>query len=329
MALAIVKYEERYKERWDQFVMNRSINGTFLQTRRFLNYHPEGRFRDASVLVMQGSNIAAVIPACDTEDEGKRCFFSHKGSTFGGIVLSKEKYDITTMEELFPCLEEYLKLEGYKRVILKNTSDIFCDKKQDLLDYYFYKTGYGYFNELSFFIDCKNMPEDIISSWFASRRRGYRHSLRNGLSFQRIETDEGIAAFYDILCKNLMKFGTSPVHTLEELLEFKHNRLPEEVDFYGISMGGKLVAGAMLFYFGKRVLHTQYLAQDPDYTKSYAMNFLDYELIRLTRENGFSTFSFGISTEERGRVLNTTLALFKEGFGSDYCINRSYVKDLN
>ncbi|MCM1308222.1 MAG: GNAT family N-acetyltransferase [Butyrivibrio sp.] len=322
----IEKYEKHYEERWDWFVMNNSVNGTFLQTRNFLNYHPEGRFYDASVLVMQGSNIVAVIPACDVKDEGKRSFFSHKGSTFGGIVIGKEKYDISTMEELFPCLEEYIKSEGYERAVFKNTSDVFSDKNSDLLDYYFYKNDYDYFNEISFYIDCEKMSEDIISDWFATRRRGYRNSLKSGLSFRRIETDAEIAVFYDILCKNLKKFGTVPVHTLEELLEFKHNRLSEDIDFYGVYLEDRLVAGTMLFYFGKRVLHTQYLAQDADYSKLYTMNFLDYEVIRMAREKGFSKFSFGISTEDRGKVLNTTLALFKEGFGCDYCVNRSYTK---
>ena len=328
MAFTIVKYEEHYKERWDQFVINNSVNGTFLQTWNFLDYHPKGRFKDASVLVMQGSNIVAVVPACDTEEDGKRCFFSHKGSTFGGIVISKEKYDISTMEELFPCLEEYLRLEGYERAFFKNTSDIFSEKSSDLLDYYFYKNNYDYCNELSFFIDCGKMPEDIISGWFATRRRGYRISLKSDLSFKRIETDEEIADFYEVLCKNLKKFESTPVHTLDELLEFKHSRLAEEVDFYGAYLGDKLVAGTMLFYFGKQVLHTQYLAQDVDYAKFYTMNYLDYEVIRLAREKGFSKFSFGISTEERGKVLNTTLALFKEGFGCDYCLNRSYTKNF-
>ena len=65
MALEIVKYEDKYQEAWDQFVLKNSVNGTFLQTRNFLNYHPEGRFVDASVLVMQLAAepfIANILP---------------------------------------------------------------------------------------------------------------------------------------------------------------------------------------------------------------------------------------------------------------------------
>ena len=34
------RYNEQDEEIWDDFVMEKSVNGTFLQTRRFLNYHP-------------------------------------------------------------------------------------------------------------------------------------------------------------------------------------------------------------------------------------------------------------------------------------------------
>ena len=46
----IVSYEKKYEVKWDDFVLNNSINGNFLQTRRFLNYHTEGTFEDASLL---------------------------------------------------------------------------------------------------------------------------------------------------------------------------------------------------------------------------------------------------------------------------------------
>lgn len=322
----IVKYTDKYQERWDQFVLGRSMNGTFLQTRNFLNYHPEGRFRDASILILQGSTIVAVIPACDIMEEEKRCFFSHPGSTFGGIVIANDKYNISTMEELFPCVEDYLKEEKYGQAIMKGTSDIFSSKPNDLLDYYFYKNGWNVHDELSFYINCKTLPDDIVSGFTASKRRDYRYSLKNELGFRKLEEDSQIEDFYRILCNNLKKYGVLPVHTLNELLEFKHERLIHDVDFYGVYWENKLIAGSMVFYFDQKVLHTQYLAADDKYSDLYPMNFLDYHLIRTAKENGFEMFSFGISTENHGKILNKSLAQFKEGFGCDYCVNKTYVK---
>lgn len=328
MSLEVVKYEDKYKDVWDQLVLKNSVNGTFLQSMNFLNYHPKDRFKDASVMIMQGTNLVAVIPACDVEDEGKRCFFSHKGSTYGGIVIDEKKYNISILDELIPNLDDYLKSEGYENVILKCTSGLFSKRPVDLLDYFLFKNGYDQFDEVSFYIDVQHAPEDLLSILTSSRRRDYRYSLKNNLKFRHLDTNEEIVDFYAILIKNLEKFNAKPVHTIEELIELKRNRLTDIIDFYGVFYEDKMVAGTMLFYFGKQVLHTQYLAQDPEYADLFLMNYLDFKLIQLARDNGFKKFSFGISTEERGKVLNKGLALFKEGFGCDYSINRSYTKIL-
>jgi len=58
------------------------------------------------------------------------------------------------------------------------------------------------------------------------------------------------------------------------------------------------------------------------------MNFLNYNLIREAYLNSFRFFSFGISTEKQGEILNTSLAQFKEGFGAMSSINRTYFKEL-
>ena len=328
MALELVKYTDLYEDKWDKLVLDHSMNGTFLQTRNFLNYHPRDRFRDASILVLQGTDLVAVIPACDTEDEGKRCFFSHKGSTFGGIIIKEEKYNISFLDELIPRFDEYLRSSGYEKALLRCTSQIFTKRPVDLLDYFLFQNGYGQFDEVSFYVDLERAPTDLLGLLSSSRRRDYRYSLKNGLSFRRLDTDDEIERFYAILVMNLEKFAAKPVHTVRELIEFKRKRLVGETDFYGVFFEDRLVAGTMLFYFGKEVMHTQYLAQDPDYAQLFLMNYLDFNLISLAREKGFKKFSFGISTEERGKILNKGLALFKEGFGCDYCVNRTYYKDL-
>lgn len=85
------KYEDSLEEQWDKFITEKSINGTFLQSRRFFNYHPAGRFKDVSLVVYnEKNNIAALIPACELEQDGKKVFFSHKGTTFGRYHYRQE-----------------------------------------------------------------------------------------------------------------------------------------------------------------------------------------------------------------------------------------------
>lgn len=327
----IVKYEKKYEDRWDAFVNKEGVNGTFLQTRRFLNYHPTGRFKDASIMIMQGTAIVAVIPACMYEDGKEKQFISHAGSTFGGIVVHKQKYSIKNISEVFECLEEYFRMEGYTTILLKQASNLFSKSQNDLFEYFFYKNNWECYKELSFYVDLKKSSEDIISNFSVSRRRDYKYSLKNNLIFRRLESRKEIELYYEIIKENLLKFNQKPVHTLEELFDFKEKRLNNIVDFYGVyTSDGELLAGSMVFYFDKRVFHTQYLAQKQreENKKLFVMEFLNYNLIACAKEQGYDYFSFGISTEDKGKTLNMGLALFKEGFGCELCNNVSYIKKI-
>lgn len=328
MNLTVEKYNSSLERKWDEFVLRGSVNGTFLQTRNFLNYHPEDRFEDASLLIMNGTNIVAVIPATRKEVNGKSTFFSHMGSTFGGLVLARTAYNVSYLEEIFPLLNAFLQEEGYEHIIMKSTSDLFSERPMALLDYEFYRFGFDQYNEIAFYLRCCDIPEDGMSMMTSSRRRDYRYSLKNGFRIERLTTDEQVKCFYRILEENLKKFDAVPVHTEAELLEFKNSRLTDTVRFYGVYEEEQMAAGSMLFDFDHKVLHTQYLACLPEYNRKFAMNFMDYNLIMIAKNEGFEAFSFGTSTGNHGKDLNTGLALYKEGFGCEYSVNRTYYKNV-
>lgn len=328
--LRIEEYNEKFEEKWDNFILNNSINGTFLQTRNFLNYHPHDRFVDNSLIIFKGDNtIVAVIPACSISNEkSETIFHSHKGSTFGGIIVGKTFNCIKNIEGIIKVFHEYIKEKDFNKVIIKVTSDIFCNCNMDLINYFLFKEGYRNYDELSFYIDFNNYKSEIISNFTASRRRDYKYSLKNDFIFSKIVSNEQIAEFHSILSNNLKKFEAKPVHSLEELLDLKNNRLNDVVEFYGVYYESKLIAGSMVFKFSNKVFHTQYLAADPEYLKLFPMNFLDTQLIMTAYEEGFRCFSFGISTEEDGKILNYNLAEFKEGFGTNHSINKTFYRNF-
>lgn len=106
--------------------------------------------------------------------------------------------------------------------------------------------------------------------------------------------------FYQLLCLNLEKYETQPVHSCSELVDFKNQRLRDIVEFYAVYMGEKMVAGSMVFKFENRVFHTQYLAADPIYLKFYTMNYLDGELISLAMRSGYRFFHLESALKNRG-----------------------------
>lgn len=324
--IEIVRYNDTYREKWEKFVLNNSINGTFLQSRIFLEYHGD-KFVDHSLLFIRGGNtLVGVCPACEKIDDGQKKFLSHIGSTFGGIIVGKEFYNITNVLEIFTVLDKYLKENKFDYVLLKSTNEIFSSENNNLIDYMCYKENYNSYDELSFAIDLARIQNDDVILNFKSKTRNlFRTSMKNNLELKQINTKEEIADFYAVLCLSLEKYNTKPVHTLDELYDLYFNRLNDKIRFYGVYNGKILIAGSMVFIINN-VFHTQYLCANPEYLYLKPMDFMDGNLIIEAYNEKFKFFSFGISTEDHGKCLNETLAKFKEGFGTQFYINKTFYK---
>lgn len=328
MAFTIEYFIPGKEQEWDDFVLNKSMNGTFLQTRKFINYHPEGRFQDRSLCVRKGTELVATILGCEIMDEGKRTFFAHKGTTFGGITLSNRAYSASAVNEIMEALHSFLLEEGFEKIYLKMVPSAYQKENTDLLDYFLYKNGYTCYNELNYYMHLSRYQEDVLAQFSSSKRRDYRYSLKNELVFRQLQTREEVAEFYEVLKLNLAKLGLHAVHSLEDLYDLKFNRFEDQIQFYGVYLEDKMIAGSMIFVFDGRIFHTQYLSSDEQYLKMFPMDFLIGNLIQTAVDQKMELFSFGICTEDQGRYLNLGLSRFKEGFGTEFCINRSYEKLL-
>lgn len=328
MNYTIINYSNEYKEKWDKFVMEDSMNGTFLQTRRFIEYHPQERFDDGSLIFLKDDSIVAIILACIVREKNGAVMYSHKGSTYGGFVVSQNIYSCEAIGQLVVEFEDWLQKHSIMRIVMKQTPDLFSRHSTELVDYFLYKENYVAYSELNFYLDLQKYGGNIEGQFSSSRRRNYRHSLKNNLLFRQLNKREEIADFYQVLCVNLENLGLKCIHTLNELVDFHSNRLINEVDFYGEYLGEKLIAGAMLFYFGNNIVHTQYLSSLPEYRKLNSMDFLIYNLVKVSLDRKKQYLTFGICTEDNGKYINFSLASFKEGFGADYSINRTYEKSF-
>ena len=329
MSYIIRPYTGDCAEKWDAFVMGHAMNGTFLHTRRFLSYHPEGRFEDASLMVYNGQELCAVIPAAAQTVDGLRMLRSHPGSTFGGLIVGPELLRAPKLVELAADLDAYAVQNGFEACELKLTSDLFSTLPTDVLQYALYHAGYTDEVEIAAYLPVQGrMHEALVADYSFNKRYDLKKCEKAGLSLRRIHTHEELETFYDLLCVNLQKFDAKPVHTLQELLDFHDERLKDEIVFLGVyEPEGRMVAGACLFYFAQaNVLHTQYLATAPDVKKYVPSTYLYDSVIRTALEMGAATVSFGTSTHDRGRVLNTGLIQNKEGYGALHSLNRIYTK---
>lgn len=325
----LIPYSPAWAERWDRFVMEDSQNGTFLQSRRFLSYHPAGRFEDASLLfAMENGELLGVVPAARCMAEGQACFRAHPGSTFGGLVLARHITQAERLLSMLDALEARLRT-AYATCELKLTPQLFAGASTALLEYALFNRGYTQEVELATYLPLRGATaEGLRAGYSPTKRYELKRCESQGLTARRIASQEELAAFYRVLELNLEKFGARPIHTLEELRDFRENRLRDEVRFLGVyHPEAGMVAGACLFYFaGTNALHTQYLATDTR-VRGYAPSaFLYDSVIRTGLEMGVDSLSFGTSTFEHGHVLNLGLIQNKEGYGCLHTLNRLFSK---
>lgn len=328
-ALNLLPYAPEWAERWDRFVMEETQNGTFLQTRRFLSYHPEGRFQDASLMVaMDNGELVAVVPAAECEVEGELWYRAHPGSTFGGIVLSKRLLQADKVIALVQALDGRL-CQRYRACELKITPALFAARPTELLEYALFYCDYAQETEISAYVPMAGQtPETLRARYSATKRYELKRAEAQGLTAAWLNGEAELTAFYDLLSLNMQKFNTVPVHTLAELTDFARARLREEIRFLGVrDASGALVAGACLFSFAQtRTLHTQYLASDTRLGGYSPSAFLYDQVLRAGLELHASQVSLGTSTFRHGHVLNIGLIQNKEGFGCEHSLNRLFTK---
>ncbi len=326
---SVIPYTPDWAQRWDAFVMEDSQNGTFLQTRRFLGYHPAQRFTDASLLVTrENGELLAVVPAAACEAENGALYCSHPGSTFGGPVLSRRAAQAEPVLAVVDALDAYL-CGRYAACELRITPQLFAAAPTELLEYALFNRGYGQETALAAYLPVAGREmHSLRAAYSATKRYELRRCERAGLSVKALSAEAEIAAFHALLRLNLQKFGVAPVHTLAELMDFLLVRLREEIRFLGVyDPSGAMVAGACLFYFRQtNTLHAQYLATDTR-IRAYAPSaFLYDSVLRAGLEMGAATVSFGTSTRERGHALNAGLIQNKEGYGCLHTLNRLFTK---
>lgn len=323
--LTVQPYQPELSARWDDFVMNHSMNGTFLQSRRFLSYHPEGRFQDASVIVLEGQEWVAVVPAAQQMIDGEKWLRSHPGSTFGGPVVSPLLLRAPKLVEMVEALDAYWSAR-YDVAEVKLTSDLFSTLPTDALQYALYHAGYTDELEIAAYLPLDRPYEALRADYSFNKRYDLKKCEKAGYRDAPITDEAGLAAFYDLLCLNLQKFDAKPVHTLPELKDFVFDRLKDECAVLGVyDQEDRLCAGAFLFHFAQtNTLHTQYLATHPE-AKGVSTYLYD-SVIRTALSRGCGKVSFGTSTHDRGRVLNTGLIQNKEGYGAIHSLNRIYTR---
>ncbi len=326
--VAIRLFEDGLQNEWDSFIAQESINGNFLQSRRFLSYHPKNRFKDCSLLYYdKKNNLHALIPGALREAEGKKIFVSHPGSTYGGIVFDKKMCSAKHIQAIIDELEQYLKDAAFDGIDMRFPPGFMWKQGASLMEYLLLFNGYRESTELTTYIDYSCYKEVILSNFSQGKRTNVNNCLKHGLVCRRLDSRSHIDALHGLLTDNLKKFNTKPVHSKDELWDLYNNRIPGETEILGVFDQDVLLAAGWIFLFkNMNVAHTQYLCASDECRRLSPMTFLYYSVIEYFKAVKYDYLSWGISTENHGAVINWGLTESKESFGSMHDLHRSYVK---
>jgi Acetyltransferase (GNAT) domain len=303
--------------RWDDFV-RLAPTGTFLHTRRYLEYHRE-RFEDLSVLVETDAGVlVAVLPAAVRPGQQSNDAISHPGLTFGGLVYNHALKGDRLVLALEAVLAEFGS-RGFSGLDYRPVP-AFARRQLGSEDVHaaFRLGGQRTTCQLSAVVDIAyRRPID------GKKRNVLRKAERSGVA---VSDGMGrLSDFWSVLSDELSRrHGATPVHSIAEMTELA-GLFPDEIALrIAETAAGDLVAGALTYRYSSDVIHTQYLTSNDQGRQFAALDLVCQSIIEDATVNNVRYVSFGPSTHEDGRVLNDSLYRFKHSFGAEGVVVEAY-----
>ena len=295
---------------WDNFVSSAN-NGTLFHTRRFLNYHHEGRFNDHSLEFYKKGKLVGVFPAALIESGDQRQLVSHPGASVGSFVVPEDLAFADALE-MVEQLVDYSKRENLDGIKLTQPPTIYSKRLSHYIDFALQKNGFLYSKrEISSILFLEKSIDENLSKFKSTHRTAVRKAEKSGVVVK--ETDD-FASFYEILKKNLsIRHDVKPTHSLDELLHLKE-LFPDKINLFGAYIEEKMVAGVINFIATENVVLAFYISHNEDFQEVRPINLLFYKIFEWAIQKKYNVFDFGIFTVNE--EPNMGLARFKENFGA-------------
>lgn len=306
--ITIERYRPSDEREWNDFV-RASRNATFLHERRFMDYHSD-RFTDCSLIFRRNGRLTALLPAELSSDNGISVLHSHRGLTYGGLLLPPRHCSAGDVMDIFDELKAYCTACDISALDYKPVPAIYhrAPSQEDIYALWRHGAVMSGCN-LSVAIDLSHNP-----GYDTRQKRNCKRATATSAEIVRIGTDTEIERFHAMLGACLSeRHEAHPVHYVDEL-KLLHARFPEEIQFYVAIMEGEMQAGVCLFDCGMAV-HTQYICSTAVGRENGLLSLLMQSVVSRSESLGARYLDFGTCNEDGGRYLNLGLAAQKYGFG--------------
>ena len=319
--MEIIEYTEKWKDKWDNFVLA-SNNGTIFHMQKFFDYHSGGKFTFNHLIFLDKGNIVALLP-------GSRIgslYESPIGSSYGSIVTKDVKFSYAM--EIVSVLLEYGKKTGIKEFLLTSAPRVYEKHPNENLDFAMLWQGFKY--DLHYISSAIKLfsDKDIISRFQPTVRRNIRKVLKN--PDIRIEMNDRYDEFHPILVNNKARHDIKPTHTLEDLLKLKQ-LLPENILLFMVYYKDVPIAGSNVFICNKQVALCFYNMLNYEYENLKPIHRVMYEVVKWATENGYQYVDIGVSQDTKAdNPMTPSMSLidFKEKFDAKTVMRNTLKKTL-
>ena len=309
--IKIVKYQEnKHKLLWDEYVQSAN-NGTIFHLRKFLSYHKDRNFEDASFIFYENDKIVALFTAAITN----KCLYSHPGASFGGFVSNKLSFKAS--QEIIMLLKKYADENKIKEITIIPPPFIYYKNYNEVMEYSLYINNFRIIEYyISSFVKLSTNPIELIHS----RKKRYIKKLNNEFKFN---FSNDIDAFYPILLNNKNRHGAKPTHSREEL-KILMEKFPEQIKLLLSYKGDEVVGGSLIFITNQNSCILFYNMINYNYQELQIASLQIYETLKWAYENKIPFLDNGVSQlyENNKIIPHNSLINFKEQFGAQAMIRK-------
>ena len=322
MHLIIKEYNSDYEQIWDNFVAE-SFLGTIYHTRKFINYHPEGRFIDNSILIYNNNELICVLPCCSNtnikninkkqdnkvgqntieidQKEFSTCnlltYFSYTGATYGGPVIAPKYYKT---KYLIPIIEKIFNFYN-NRIEFRLANNIYFEESSYLIQYLLSRK-LTMKPELSWYV---NTEDNFINNIKNKRnRQKLNNMIKNNPKCYITENINDYIEYYKILTEMLnQNHNTKPTHSLEEFLSLKKILETKQLLFI-CKKNNVITGGVYIIKVTKKCWYSFYISRNIKISNSVIdVIYIMYTITNEARNNNVQYIDYGICTEIKENLL--------------------------
>jgi hypothetical protein len=267
-----------------------------------MEYHND-RFVDHSFMVFEQDVLIACIPA-HIDALG---WYSHRGLTYGGIVINRTK-TMDVLHKVIAAIETHFKTENPEFIIEFNLAPPIYNPFHEAFCAHLETANYQITREQT------NMHAALDGHLSISPKKtaGYRNGTFDGLEY-RI-TDALEVYYHHVLVPSLqLRHSSAPVHSLEELEKLK-TAFPAHIQLHAVFKQDVMIAGVLFFLKGS-IARSQYGASNKIGFDVRAMEFLYLEAMNRFKSQGMEIMDYG-AVNLPDDSINTGLKRFKAELGA-------------